>query len=153
MKTILRPSGESSFVSDAIRDLVVVVVGILAAVYLESWWQDGQDRAEEGLLLRGLRAEFIENKSQLTEKISYRSRTIDAADQAMQYMGMDFDGADAATVIRTFRGTSGMQFFDPRTGQLSSLIFHAADEIVALIDNRLGQQPRRSPISAPAPTE
>jgi hypothetical protein len=122
MKTILRPSGESSFAGDAIRDLVVVVVGILAALYLESWWQDRQDRAEENLLLDGLRTEFVANKSQLTQKMSVWSDIIIAANVAQQLMGKNGAELDPTKVVQAFQGTNSMQFFDPRTGQLSSLI-------------------------------
>jgi len=59
MKTILRPSGESSFLKDAARDLVVVVVGILAALWLESWWQERLDRNEEQQILAGLIGRMI----------------------------------------------------------------------------------------------
>lgn len=56
MKTILRPYGEQYFLRDALRDPVVVIVGFLAALYLESWWQGRQqDRAEGRNHSAGLR--------------------------------------------------------------------------------------------------
>ena len=58
MKTILRPSGEQYFLKDAIRDLVVVVVGILAALYLESAWQDRLDRKEEQQIICRHRSQY-----------------------------------------------------------------------------------------------
>ena len=61
MKTILRSSPEGTFVRDAVRDLVVVVVGILAALWLEAWWQDLGDRREERQILEDLREEFAAN--------------------------------------------------------------------------------------------
>jgi len=122
MKTILRPSGDQYFLKDAIRDLVVVIVGILAALYLESWWQDRQDRAEEALLLEGLRAEFVANKEQLVEKMSAWSYANKSANRARQFMGMSADELEATEVTRAFKGAGYYPFFDPRTGQLSSLI-------------------------------
>lgn len=122
MKTILRPSGEQHFLRDALRDLIVVVVGILAALYLESWWQDRQDRAEEALLLAGLRAEFADNRQQLVERISIWSDIREASLAAQRLMGRSIEDLGAELVRSSFRATMGMRFYDPRTGQLSSLI-------------------------------
>ncbi len=122
MRTILRPSGDQYFLKDAIRDLVVVIVGILAALWLESAWQDRQDRAEEALLLEGLREEFVANKAQLVDKMAVWSGVIVAADRALPFMGKNAGEYDPTAVVDAFRGTDMMQFFDPRIGQLSSLI-------------------------------
>jgi hypothetical protein len=122
VKSILRPSGEQYFLKDAIRDLVVVVVGILAALWLESAWQDRQDRNEELILLEGLREEFVANKAQLTQKMRVWSDIGEKAENARQIMGKDAEDLHAPDVVRAFRGTDNMQFFDPRTGQLTSLI-------------------------------
>jgi hypothetical protein len=122
MKTMLRPSGEQYFLKDAIRDLIIVIVGILAALFLESWWQDRQDRAEEALLLVGLRSEFVANQAQLTQKMSVWSFAIDSVDQAVAYMVDVDETPDAAEIAQAFKYSLYMQFFDPRTGQLTSLI-------------------------------
>ena len=122
MKAILRPSGERSFTQDAIRDLVVVVAGILAALWLESAWQDLQDRAEEVLLLQGLRTEFVDNREQLVDRLSVWSKVRESDLAARQLMGRSIDNIDTDQVRKSFRSTMGMRFYDPRTGQLSSLI-------------------------------
>jgi len=123
MKTILRPSGEQYFLKDALRDLVVVVVGILAALYLESWWQDRQDRAEEAQLLSGLREEFIANRAQLEQHLAHWSGTFAAQSQASELMDGNISETDPGKVFPMFFGPDGgSPFFDPRTGQLTSLI-------------------------------
>ena len=122
MRTILRPSGEQYFLKDAIRDLIVVIVGILAALYLESWWQDRQDRAEEALLLQGLRAEFVENREQPVDRISVWSNVREASLAAQQLMGQSIDSIYPDQIRSGFRSAMEMRFYDPRTGQLTSLI-------------------------------
>jgi len=122
MKTILRPSEEQYFLKDALRDLVVVVVGILAALYLESWWQDRQDRAEEVQLLTGLRDELVSNKAHLVEVMSNWSSVAESAERAIDLMGKPADEVEPESVVRTFRSTMGIRFFDPRIGQMSSLV-------------------------------
>jgi hypothetical protein len=122
LKTILRPSGEQYFLKDALRDLVVVVVGILAALALESAWQDRQDRAEEALLLQGLRTEFVANRDQLVNRISVWSGVRESSLAARQLMGQSVDDIGADLIRKSFRSVMAMRFYDPRTGQLSSLI-------------------------------
>jgi hypothetical protein len=122
MRTILRPSGEQYFLRDALRDLVVVVVGILAALYLESWWQDQQDREEEVLLLQGLRAEFVENREQLVDRLSIWSDVQAAGLSARNLIGQSIDDLSSDQIRNGFWSVMRMRFYDPRTGQLSSLI-------------------------------
>jgi len=138
VKTILRPSGEQNFLKDAIRDLVVVVVGILAALYLESWWQDRQDRAEEASLLDGLRTEFVANKTQLAEMMAVWDEIAVAAGSAAQYMGQSANRLDSAKVVPMLRDANVMRFFDPRTGQLSSLINSGKLGLIQNVELRAG---------------
>ena len=122
MKTILQSAGTGSFLKDAIRDLVVVVVGILAALWLEAWWQDVQDRKEEAVLLIGLREEFVANRAQLADHIETWKALVASADRAVTYFGRPVEPSEIKEAKAAFGGSLEMRFFDPRQGQLSSLI-------------------------------
>jgi hypothetical protein len=122
MKTILQSAGTGSFLKDALRDLVVVIAGILAALWLDAWWQGRLDRQEEAFLLVGLREEFVANRQQLADHIGTWEYLVGAVDRARQLMGREVPRSEASAVKNTFGGTLSMRFFDPRQGQLSSLI-------------------------------
>ena len=122
MRTILQSAGTGSFLKDAIRDLVVVIVGILAALWLESWWQDQLDRKEEAFLLVGLREEFVANREQLVDHLQTWEDLVTAVDRAQEIMGTEVPQSETGEVIPIFGRTLNMRFFDPRQGQLSSLI-------------------------------
>ena len=125
MKTILKPSGEDSFWKDAIRDLVVVVVGILAALWLESWWQDQADRREEQHLLVGLRVEFLANRTQMESRIETWQRARRQAGDLHELMGGPITEetlADFKSIHSRGNSNGGRFFFDPRQGQLTSVI-------------------------------
>ena len=124
MRTILRSSTEGAFFRDAVRDLVVVVVGILVALWLESWWQDLGDRREEQQILEDLREEFAANAEELTDRLQtwriVRQNKIDAH----QLMGgpINDETVSALEEILNRSGAGGRFFFDPRHGQLTSVI-------------------------------
>jgi hypothetical protein len=123
MKTVLKPSGENSFWVDAFRDLVIVVVGILAALWLESWWQDQLDRKQEQQILTGLRTEFSENRTELIRIIENWERVTSGLTDAHEMMGKpptEETIEEFANVIRS--SVQGGIFYDPRFGQLTSVI-------------------------------
>ena len=122
MKTILRPHGENPFWIDAVRDIVVVIVGILAALWLESWWQERQDRAEETVLLTGLREEFLSNRDQLLECMEIWQAQSTNVEIVRSFMGRPLDASRIDEFTAAVQGSFGFRFYDPRSGQLSSMI-------------------------------
>jgi len=118
---------------NSIRDLTIVVVGILAALWLESWWQELQDRDTEREILQNLGQEFSRNRddlelklenwsmqiAHLTEVHSLMSRTPTEAQvtrlQKIHYSPAPVAEASDPSAARGF-------FFDPRAGQLTSVL-------------------------------
>ena len=125
MKTVLRRSAEGSFLKDAARDLVVVIVGILAALWLEAWWQDLADRREERQILAGLGEEFRKNREDLVARIENWERMISLTIELHELSGGTINEQTIAQFEEAQRqgiGGGGSVFFDPRHGQLTSVI-------------------------------
>lgn len=123
MRTILRPSGENSFLRDALRDLTVVVVGILAALWLESWWQDQQNRKEEQQILAGLLQEFEANRDDLENRLGIWRQHVDAIVETHTYIGGPVNEETIAGFVVAGKKLQGGGFaFDPRMGQLTSVL-------------------------------
>lgn len=124
MKTILRPSGENAFLKDAVRDLVIVVGGILAALWLEAWWQDQQDRDEELNILAGLREEFQANRDDLEQMFVKWNVVLNGMREAHSFMGGPVNDETIAGFLeaRERAPIAGGLFYDPRYGQLTSVI-------------------------------
>ena len=131
--SFFRSNGNQSFVSDALRDLLVVVVGILAALWIEAWWQDMQNRREERLILEGLQSEFLANRDQLLEISAIIERSADAA-YGLHLLTFD-PPADPMTgqVDKLLSNFFDKKRFDPRMGQLKSIINSGK---LVLISNR-----------------
>ena len=125
MKTILRPSGEHPFWVDALRDLVIVIVGILAALWLESWWQDRLDRQEEENILAGLSEEFATNRAELASLIVRWAEIRNEIQEVHSFMGGPVNEdtlADFRETLIRYGMTRGGTSFDPRHGQLTSVL-------------------------------
>lgn len=125
MKTILRKSGEHSFLKDALRDLIIVVAGILGALWIEATWQDYQDRQEEQAILADLRNEFQTNLDDLETRIAIWEEIRRNTEETHRFMGGPVNeetiaGFQEARNRRDPR--SGGLFYDPRYGQLTSVL-------------------------------
>lgn len=133
MRSLFRSDSSQSFLLDALRDLLVVIIGILAALWIDAWWQDQQDRREERLILEGLQEELRANRDQLMQI----SAIVEAsADAALQLHLLTFDppgdlgGSEVADLLSRF---FDKKRFDPRMGQLTSVINSGK---LVLISNR-----------------
>jgi hypothetical protein len=130
MKTILRPSGEDSFLKDAVRDLVIVVVGILGALWIEATWQDYQDRRTERQILAGLRTEFSASAAEMEDRLQTWQRMRQNRLDGHRHMGKPVNDENLAALEQAIRqsdtnndgNSGGSVFFDPRHGQLTSVI-------------------------------
>jgi hypothetical protein len=125
MKTILRSSGEQYFLKDALRDLVVVVVGILAALWLESAWQDYQDGKTERQILNSLRIEFEKNRAELDSMLVGWGQVIQSQIEIHKLVGGPVNEGTVAKfdALRSVRNDGQFKLlFDPRHGQLTSVI-------------------------------
>ncbi len=59
----------SKYLLYAIGEILLVVIGILIALQIDTWNEARKNRAEEYRILMQLRAEFLDNKEQIVSKI------------------------------------------------------------------------------------
>ena len=122
MKAFFRSGDSGTSAYYAIRDLLIVVVGILGALWIESWWQGVQDRQEERQILESLRTEFIANRDQLVQIVSILKASTDAAENIHRLTlappPIDYENV-LDKYIQSFMRTKR---YDPRKGQLTSVI-------------------------------
>ena len=104
-----------------VRDLVVVALGILIAIWVDDWVQDRADRQEEQQILTSLKEEFQANRDQLERvaKSWYRSQA--ATEQLLSITGSELTDEDLPS-IRELTIDLDWRSYDPRSGQLKSVI-------------------------------
>lgn len=96
----------------AIGEVLLVVIGILIALQVDSWNEERKQRLEEQVLLRQLIDDYTANLEQLDNKIATRKLLISSCKDLLEY----FDNPSAAnrdSVLSKF-GNLGMTLtFDP----------------------------------------
>ncbi len=112
----------SKYLLYAIGEIILVVIGILIALQINSWNKDKQDRRQEALILTQLLNEYQSNLTQIKDKIEIREITVNSCLSLLQYRKMDQnqvvgDSVDAHLLRVTIRPT-----FDPRLSVTNELI-------------------------------
>jgi hypothetical protein len=121
-----------------LRDLFVVALGILIAIWVDGWVNDRADRREEQQILIGLRAEFQANREQL-ERVSKTWRDAKVASEQLILMtGSETNDADIPRIRNLAADLSNYRTFDPRSGQLKSVISSGKLSLVSNSDLRAG---------------
>jgi hypothetical protein len=110
----------------AIGEVVLIVVGIMIALSLDSWWTARQERAEERELLVSLQADYRANLSSLRADREKLTNLVAAADRILKYM----DGVEAADPARDLRRLTAYSTFDPSNGALNDIIGSGALELI-----------------------
>ncbi len=70
----------------AIGEIILVVIGILIALQINTWNENRKDRIKEQVVLRQLEEEYQANLLQLENKIELRTAIINAATLTLGYM-------------------------------------------------------------------
>jgi hypothetical protein len=95
---------------------IVIVISILAAFALESWWGERQERQEERVILAGLQQDFGSARAALETRLESHVRIAHAVTTTLEVIeGAYLRGEPTAVVVDT---TIGLTFIPPTT-QLS----------------------------------
>jgi Family of unknown function (DUF6090) len=103
----------------AIGEIVLVVIGILIALQINTWNEERKQHQEELQTLRQLREEFQANLVQLDEKISMRTAMVNAGTMLLNYHDNPSTIIRDSVVVYLAR-TTVAPTFDPITNDLIS---------------------------------
>ena len=67
----------SAYLKYAIGEILLVVIGILIALQINSWNENRKERVEEQKILKALQSDFIFNKKELYQNIEETGQTVD----------------------------------------------------------------------------
>ena len=83
---LIEKNKTGKYLKYAIGEIVLVVLGILIALQINTWNESRKDNIKEQQILSQLKEEYEANLSQLEQKITHRKKMIDAATKVLQYI-------------------------------------------------------------------
>lgn len=117
MKTIAE-NKLGRYIKYAIGEILLVVIGILIALQINTWNQNRIERSQESQILKSLRKEYVDNLNQLNDKIYIRKKIIRSANELINIIDErnlhDFkiDSIETfigiTTIFPTFNANSGV---------------------------------------------
>ena len=115
-------------VARILRDIVIVVAGILIAFALDAWWEERADRQEERAILLSLKAEFEKNAHHIFQAQRQHERALSASLQLLAMTanggeaGDDGEETDPAKVPQLLVGVLGTYTVNPADGATKALL-------------------------------
>ncbi len=117
----MKKNKTGKYLKYAIGEIVLVVIGILIALQLNTWNQDRQNRKQEVLLLTQLLNEYTNNLNQLDIKIESRNDILKSSLKLLTYRNLKEDQLNIDTVNLHISRTLTRPTFDPDLGVTDEL--------------------------------
>jgi hypothetical protein len=108
----------SKYLIYAIGEIVLVVIGILIALQINNWNEEGKTSLEEQKILEQLKNEFEKNLEQLNEKIYMRNKMTLASEGLLNYIDHPEEIVEDSLLYYLFRLTQEPTF-DPIKNDLA----------------------------------
>ena len=118
-QNLLMENNTGKYFKYAIGEIVLVVIGILIALSINNWNENGKDRKQEKELLIQLQSEFESNLNQLDQKITLRNTMITASFKLLDYVDNP-DIRDKDSIYKYIGRTVTAPTFDPIVNDIIS---------------------------------
>ena len=103
-------------------EVVIVVLGVLIAFQVNAWGAERADRAREQVLLRGLRADFAENRAKYERIAEVRALSIRQLRDLHALTGPDAPDPDPALFDSLLFALLDWRNLDPTAGRVDALL-------------------------------
>lgn len=120
----------------AIGEIVLVMVGILLALQVSNWNQQRIAGHKEELLLSALHEEFVQNKAQLEEVVSFHRKSLNATENLMALFPIDPATINLDTLRSTMKFWAFRYTFNPSQGVVRSLVNTSSFELISDLELR-----------------
>jgi hypothetical protein len=104
-----------------IGEIIIVIIGILLALQVDTWNTQREEREEAQVFLKQLKNEFLDNRQQMVQKITMRTLALESARELLRYV--DGTSADYTRfqVDSLLANALPVYTFDPSQGVLNQL--------------------------------
>ncbi|MDX1471716.1 MAG: DUF6090 family protein, partial [Flavobacteriaceae bacterium] len=115
----------------AIGEILLVVLGILIALQINSWDQRNKNREREAFILKELHSEFLKNKEQFNRCMQVHQNAYEGCQEIVDQFPIDIDIVNldslSANLQKIFRAFT----FNPSNGTINSLINTSSFELIS----------------------
>ena len=144
---LLSENKTGKYLKYAIGEIILVVIGILIALQINTWNEQRKERAKEQVLLQQLREDYQTNLTQLEEKMTTREKILVSAVALLE--AFDYpEKANRDMVIKHIAMIGNDPTFDPvqndlnssenlrliRNTKLSRLLSNWSSDVIAVIE-------------------
>ncbi len=105
-QNMIKENRASKYLLYAIGEIILVVIGILIALQINTWNQKRLEREQEVKILSSLKKEYIDNLSQLNDKVFIRKKIIYSANQLIEIIDNENLETQSIDSIETHIGTT-----------------------------------------------
>lgn len=133
------------YLTYAIGEIFLVVIGILIAVQINNWNEGRKDSIREQQILHQLKEDYQANLKQLDQKISFRRSIIQAGNEVLEYLDQPTN-LNNDSIASKLSVISGWATFDPiqndlfvsgnirliKNSKLKELLSNWSSDIIAL---------------------
>tara|TARA_R110002051_G_scaffold91370_1_gene160675 strand:- start:16712 stop:17509 length:798 start_codon:yes stop_codon:yes gene_type:complete len=120
-KNLLVENKTTKYLKYAVGEIILVVIGILLALQINTWNQESQNRKQEQQLLHQLLIEYNSNLHQINSKIFLRNESINSAIKLLSYRNFDNREIQYDSVNRHLSRLINRPTFDPELGVSTEL--------------------------------
>ena len=130
---LLSQSKFSKYLLYALGEIVLVVIGILLALQINTWSTNKNDRAKEQLYLTGYLADLEKNLDELDRVIAKSNRTLNATDSLLRYAKGLLQITDSTKIENLVMESANYTLFLSQEGTIND-IFGSGDLALVLND-------------------
>ena len=115
----------------AVGEILLVVVGILIALQIDTWNDQRIQRNSESLILKELHREFVANKNQLDTAIYYHQRSFKSAEYIRSRLPLDLKTINRDSIAFHLYQMGWIFTYNPSSGITNSLLNNSSYEIIS----------------------
>jgi len=121
----------TNYLKYAIGEIVLVMVGILLALQVNTWNQTRIASHKEKVLLKELHQEFINNKIQLDTVLKYHNIALKSINDVIAEFPINLKTINLDSLSNKFDGFGYRYTFNPSQGVIKSLVNTSTFEIIS----------------------
>lgn len=116
-----RPGLYTKYLFYVIGEIIIVIIGILLALQVDTWNKQREEQDEARVFLERLKKEFLDNRKQMVQKINMRTLALNSARELLSYSDGNSPDYIRFQVDSMLANALPVYTFDPSLGVLNQL--------------------------------